>query len=162
MRGGRPELTASADQNILLAFDFGRRRIGVATGNMLTGTATPLQTLNAKGGPPWRLLDHSIEEWRPGRLLVGMPGGDGAAEVAAGAREFVNALQRRYGLPVDTTDERLSSRAAQSRLREARASGHMKRRVRKGDIDSQAACVIAEQWMGHRSGSAISDGFERP
>ena len=148
MRDGRPELTAAADRNILLAFDFGRRRIGVATGNLLTGTATPLETMDAAAGLPWRLLDHSIEEWRPGRLLVGIPGGDGAADVAAGAREFVNALERRYGLPVVTTDELLSSRAAESRLREARASGRMKRRVRKGDIDSHAACVIAEQWMG--------------
>ena len=148
MRDGRPEVTAAADRNILLAFDFGRRRIGVATGNLLTGTATPLETMDAAAGLPWRLLDHSIEEWRPGRLLVGIPGGDGAADVAAGAREFVNALQRRYGLPVVTTDELLSSRAAESRLREARASGRMKRRVRKGDIDSHAACIIAEQWMG--------------
>ena len=148
MRDGRPEVTAAADRNILLAFDFGHRRIGVATGNLLTGTATPLETMDAAAGLPWRLLDHSIEEWRPGRLLVGIPGGDGAADVAAGAREFVNALQRRYGLPVVTTDELLSSRAAESRLREARASGRMKRRVRKGDIDSHAACIIAEQWMG--------------
>ena len=144
-------MTAAADRNILLAFDFGRRRIGVATGNLLTGTATPLETMDAAAGPPWRLLDHSIEEWRPGRLVVGIPGGDGAADVAAGAREFVNALERRYGLPVVTTDELLSSRAAESRLREARASGRMKRRVRKGDIDSHAACVIAEQWMSDPS-----------
>ena len=143
-------MTAAADRNILLAFDFGRRRIGVATGNLLTGTATPLETMDAAAGTLWHLLDHSIEEWRPGRLVVGIPGGDGAADVAAGAREFVNALQRRYGLPVVTTDELLSSRAAESRLREARASGRMKRRVRKGDIDSHAACVIAEQWMGDR------------
>lgn len=148
MRDGRPELTAAADHNILLAFDFGRRRIGVATGNMLTGTATPLETIDVAAGTPWHRLDHSIEEWRPGRLLVGIPGGDGAAEVAAGARAFVSALKRRYGLPVATTDELLSSRAAESRLREARASGRMKRRVRKGDVDSHAACVIAEQWMG--------------
>ena len=148
MRGGRPELTPAADRNILLAFDFGYRRIGVATGNLLTGTATPLGTVDAAGGPPWQLLDRSIEEWRPGRLVVGIPGGTGAAEVAAGAREFACALKNRYGLPVDTTDELLSSRAAESRLREARASGRMKRRASKGDIDSHAACIIAEQWMG--------------
>ena len=148
MRDGRPELIPAADRNILLAFDFGHRRIGVATGNLLTGTATPLGTVEAAGGPPWHLLDRSIEEWRPGRLVVGIPGGAGAADVAAGAREFANALGRRYGLPVATTDELLSSRAAESQLREARASGRMKRRVSKGDIDSHAACIIAEQWMG--------------
>ena len=151
MQGGRPELTSAADRNILLAFDFGNRRIGVATGNLLTGTATPLGTMESAGGPPWHLLDRSIEEWRPGRLVVGIPGGGGAADVAVGAREFAGALRRRYGLPVVTTDERLSSRAAKSQLREARASGRMKRRVNKGDIDSHAACIIAQQWM---SGSA--------
>ncbi|MDD9996966.1 MAG: Holliday junction resolvase RuvX [Rhodospirillaceae bacterium] len=145
---GRPELTPAADRNILLAFDFGYRRIGVATGNLLTGTATPLGTMQSAGGPPWDLLDRSIEEWRPGRLLVGIPGGAGAADVAAGARDFADALKRRYGLQVVTTDEQLTSRAAESRLREARASGRMTRRVNKGDIDSHAACIIAEQWMG--------------
>ena len=120
----------------------------MATGNLLTGTATPLATMRASGGPPWNLLDRSIEEWRPGRLVVGIPGGAGAAEVATGAREFASALKSRYGLPVGTTDELLSSRAAESELREARASGRMKRRVGKGDIDSHAACIIARQWMG--------------
>lgn len=151
MQHGRPELTPAADRNILLAFDFGHRRIGVATGNLLTGTATPLGTIDAAGGPPWHLLDRSMQEWRPGRLVVGIPGGAGAADVAAGAREFVSALKSRYGLPVATTDERLTSRTAESELREARASGRMKRRVSKGDIDSHAACIIAQQWM---SGSA--------
>ena len=151
MRRGRSELTPAADRNILLAFDFGHRRIGMATGNLLTGTATPLGAMDAAGGPPWRLLDRSMEEWRPGRLVVGIPGGAGAAGVAAGAREFASALKNRYGLPVATTDERLTSRAAESELREARASGRMKRRVSKGDIDSHAACIIARQWM---SGSA--------
>ena len=148
MRDGRPELTAAADRNILLAFDFGHRRIGVATGNLLTGTATPLGTVESAGGPPWNHLDRSIEEWRPGRLVVGVPGGAGAADVAAAAHEFADALKRRYGLPVVTTDEQLSSRAAQSLLREARATGRMKRRVNKGDVDSHAACIIAQQWMG--------------
>ena len=141
-------MTPAADRNILLAFDFGHRRIGVATANLLTGTATPLETMDAAGGSPWRLLDRLIGDWRPGQLVVGIPGGGGTPDVAAGARQFAGALKRRYGLPVVTTDERLTSRAAESRLREARASGRMKRRVRKGDIDSHAACVIAEQWMG--------------
>ena len=138
----------AADRNILLAFDFGRRRIGVATGNLLTGTATPLATMVAAEEPPWHLLDRSIEEWRPGKLIVGIPYGGGADDVAAGARDFAAALKRRYGLPVATTDEQLTSRAAESRLREARASGWMTRRINKGDIDGLAACIIAEQWMG--------------
>ena len=144
-------MTGAPDRNIVLAFDFGRRRIGMATGNLFTGTATPLGTLAAAGAPPWNLLDCSLEEWRPGYLVVGMPSGAGAAAVAAGAREFADALHHRYGLPVVTTDERWTSRAAESRLRDARASGRLKRRVVKGDVDSHAACIIAEQWMGNRT-----------
>ncbi len=140
-------MSPAADLNIVLAFDFGHRRIGVATGNLLTGTATPLKALVAAGGPPWHLLDRIVEDWRPGKLVVGIPGGAGASDVAAGARAFVNALQGRYGLPVATADEMLSSRAAESQLREERASGLRKRRVSKGDIDSHAACIIARQWM---------------
>lgn len=149
MRDGGLELTPVTDRNILIAFDFGYRRIGVATGNLLTGTATPLGTMESGDGPPWHHLDRSIEEWRPGRLVVGVPGGAGAADVAAAAQDFADALKRRYGLPVATTDERLSSRAAKSLLREARATGRMKRRINKGDVDSHAACVIAQQWMGN-------------
>lgn len=139
-------MTDPTNRSMVLAFDFGHRRVGMATGNLLTGTATPLGTLDVARGLPWDLLDRSVEEWRPGHLVVGMPSGQ---TVAAGAREFAGALERRYGLPVDTTDEQLTSRAAESRLRDARASGRMKRRVTKGDIDSHAACVIAEQWMGN-------------
>ncbi len=141
-------MTNFADRNVLLAFDFGYRRIGVASGNLLTRTATPLGTMDAAGGVPWSRLDESVDEWRPGRLVVGTPDGEGAADVAAAARAFASALERRYGLPVVTTDERLSSRAAESELRDARASGRIRRRLAKGDIDSHAACIIAEQWMG--------------
>ena len=119
----------------------------MATGNLLTGTATPRGTLDSVRGLVWERVDEVVTEWRPGRLVVGLPGGDFAQE----ALQFADELNRRYGLPVVTTDENLTSHAAMSQLREARASGLMKRRVSKGDIDSHAACVIAEQWMGSQA-----------
>ncbi len=144
-------MTGSPNRNIVLAFDFGLRRVGMATGNLLTGTATPLGVLQVAGALPWDDVDTAVDEWGPGRLVVGLPSSSGAGEIAAGARAFATALERRYGLPVATTDEQLTSRAAESRLRAARASGRMKRKVRKGDVDSGAACVIAEQWMSSPS-----------
>ena len=144
-------MTGSPSRNIVLAFDFGLRRVGMATGNLLTGTATPLGVLNSAQALFWNDVDATVDEWRPGHLVVGLPTSSHASEISAVARAFAAALERRYGLPVATTDEQLTSRAAESRLQAARASGQMKRRVRKGDIDSGAACIIAEQWMSSAS-----------
>jgi len=139
----------SGDQSsdVLLAFDFGFRRIGIASGNLHTRTASPLATLTVRSGIPWAELDRTIDEWRPEQLVVGLPSSDLANEVATRAEEFIAALRERYELPVASVDESFTSRAAYSELKEARQSGVLKTRVRKGQIDSHAACLIAEQWM---------------
>ena len=143
-------MTGAPDLNILLAFDFGLRRMGVATGNLLTATATPLTTLRVGRTPPWEQLDALMDEWHPGQLVVGLPDGERSAKVSEKARAFAEDLEHRYRLPVARLDESLTSRAAESELREARASGGMKKRVRKEQIDSGAACLIAEEWMNNR------------
>ena len=138
------------DRQILVAFDFGLRRIGVATANRETRTASPLTTVRVDREPPWRELDRIIDDWRPAQLIVGVPEGDGAASIARRARAFAAALGERYGLPVATVDETLSSAAAESELAENRRSGYLRRRVGKGGVDRVAACLIAEQWMNER------------
>ena len=138
------------DRNILVAFDFGLRRIGIATANSETRTASPLTTVRVEREPPWRELDRIIDEWRPGQLVVGVPEGDGAAEIARRARAFAAALAERYGMPVATVDETLTSAAAESELAEKRRSGYLRRRVGKGGVDRVAACLIAEQWMSEQ------------
>ena len=135
------------DRHILVAFDFGLRRIGIATANRETRTASPLTTVRVEREPPWRELDRIIDDWRPGQLVVGVPEGDGAAEIARRARAFAAALAERYGMPVATVDETLTSAAAESELAEKRRSGYLRRRVGKGGVDRIAACLIAEQWM---------------
>lgn len=132
---------------ILLAFDFGLRRIGVASANRRTATASPLKTLARGKDLPWREFDALIGEWRPGQLLVGLPDPKTAARMATAAQAFAAALRERYGLPVATVDETLTSRAAQSELIMARRTGLMTKRMRKGQLDSHAACLIAEQWL---------------
>lgn len=139
MKRGQPDL--------LLAFDFGLRRIGVATANRHTGTATPLTTLEAGRVPPWEQLATLIEQWQPGQIVVGSPDPTTAEKIASAATAFAAELEERFGLPVARTDESLTSRAAQSELIMARRSRLMPKRIRKGTLDSHAACLIAEQWL---------------
>jgi putative Holliday junction resolvase len=138
------------DRHIVVAFDFGLRRIGIATANLKTRTASPLTTVRVDREPPWRELDRIIDDWRPAQLVVGVPEGGGATEIARRARTFAAALAERYGLPVATVDETLSSAAAESELAEKRRSGYLRRRVGKGGVDRVAACLIAEQWMNEQ------------
>ena len=138
------------DRHILVAFDFGLRRIGIATANRETRTASPLTTLRVDREPPWRELDRVLADWQPAQLVVGVPEGDGTEAVARRARAFAAALQERYGLPVATVDETLTSAAAESELAEKRRSGYLRRRVGKGGVDRVAACLIAEQWMNQQ------------
>lgn len=132
-----------------LAFDFGHRRIGIAVGDRITGTARPLPTVGSASTPDWNALLKVIAEWRPQALVVGLPLDDDGSEqaITIAARRFADELGERSRLAVHLADERFSSRAADDALRDARSSGRMTRRVRKGDRDGEAARVILEQWM---------------
>ena len=140
----------SRDGDLLLAFDFGLARIGIATGNRLTGTATPLSTLRSRGRLPWQEIDAVVDEWRPARIVVGLPSEDDANPLVQRIRSFVKSLQSRYAVPVETIDESHTSAEATARLREERSSG-ARRRVTRGTIDRHAACLIAVRWMQRRT-----------
>jgi len=134
----------------VLAFDFGTRRIGVATGQTLTGTANAAGVVAAfDGAPDWAAVDTCIAQWAPARLLVGLPynmdGSDTTTTTAC--RRFGEQLARRSGLPVEFVDERLTSAAAYDELRSERRSGARSRRVRPGDVDANAARLILLSWM---------------
>jgi putative Holliday junction resolvase len=140
----------SGAPRIVLAFDFGRRRIGVACGDTVSRTAAPLAAVPAgASGPRWQEIDALLREWQPALAVVGLPynvdGSDSAMTTAA--REFAAELARRLGLPVTLVDERYSSREAEGRLKEARESGLRRRRVAKADVDAAAACIILERWF---------------
>jgi putative Holliday junction resolvase len=130
--------------NLLLAFDFGKKRIGVAVGQAVTGTATALRTIHCIGHrPDWDGIAEIIRTWCPETLIVGLPltlGGD-EREMTRAARRFGRQLAGRYGLPVHWIDERLSS---------VEASRHLRTRGRAGDIDREAARVILQTWLDQR------------
>ncbi len=132
----------------ILAFDFGLRRIGVAVGQNVTGSASPLGTVqNRDDGPDFDQIEKLVREWRPGELVVGMPAHtDGSpSEMQVPVRAFVEALAR-YELPVSTIDERYTSVEAERVLKDARAAGS-RGRIAKEDIDSAAAVFIAERYL---------------
>lgn len=129
-----------------LGFDFGFKRIGVAVGQVITGTARPLSTLAAiQGVPKWEQLAKLIAEWRPQALIVGLPSCvDGSEQYTTkAARAFAHQLETRYSLPVHLVDERYSTVEAKSKLFEK--GGY--RTLAATQIDSIAACLILEQWM---------------
>ena len=134
----------------LLALDFGLRRIGIASATPLTGTATPLTTVAARDGEPdWSQLDTLIHEWQPELLVLGLPHNSDLSEsdMTARVRAFADRLQERYELEVKFMDERYTSAEAESRLKQQRQSGIRTKRIKKADVDSLAAAIIAESWM---------------
>jgi putative holliday junction resolvase len=145
------EMSARARPRVILAFDYGLRRIGIACGDTASLSATPLKSV-ASGAAAWAQVDSLVRDYGPDLLVVGLPYNvDGSeSEAAARARGFAAELAHRSGVPLEFIDERYSSLEAEERLKGRRASGLRKRRVTKGDIDAGAACVILERWLGER------------
>ncbi len=119
----------------LLAFDFGLRRVGVATGSRLTGQARPVKTLQAQGKAVYPLIEALLAEWQPDALVVGVPRHpDGAPHaMTAAAQKFAASLRGRFHKPVFEVDERYTSV-------EAQAQGAR-------DLDAAAAALILEQFF---------------
>jgi|SRR5579883_1269340 len=137
---------------LLLAFDVGTRRIGIAHGDTVSGAAAPEGHLPATDGVPrWEDVDDLLERWRPDRLIVGLPYNvDGSESPQTRvARAFAATLATRYRVPVTLVDERYSSLEAGERLRESRRQGLKRRRVSRGDVDAAAACIILERWLAN-------------
>jgi len=135
----------------ILAFDFGLRRIGVAVGQDVTGSASPIGVVaNRETGKHYDEIAGLIKEWHPTGLVVGMPAhADGSpSDIQEHVDAFIAALEA-YGLPVDTVDERYTSVEAERALKEARAAG-TRGRISKEMIDSAAAVFIAERYLASR------------
>jgi putative Holliday junction resolvase len=142
----------SRGQDLVLAIDFGLKRIGIATGNQVTQTATPIATLTGGTRPPWNDLDRLVEDWCPACIIVGIPSENDSNPLVQRIRGFVAAVADRYNLPVNTVDESHTSVEAAAQLRAGRSAGLHARRVTRGRIDRHAACLIAERWMRNHDG----------
>ena len=132
----RPGLAASPSRpQSFLSFDYGTRRVGVATGNTLMGLAQPLKTLSVEGDARFAAIADLIREWQPAALVVGVPfHPDGAAhDNTRRAQRFARQLHGRFRLPVHEVDERYTTT-------EALAAG-------AADADAAAAALILEQFL---------------
>lgn len=134
---------------LVLGFDYGQKRVGVATGQALTGTATPLTTLVNPQLGGWAAFDALLAQWRPQTLVVGLPlAADGSdTTVSQAARRFAAELGERCGLTVALIDERLSSHEAEARLT---ADGRRPPAVRERR-DAVAAAIIVETWLAEHT-----------
>lgn len=122
-----------------MAFDFGLSRIGIAVGQQITGTASPVVVVAARDGKPdWVAVDKTVNEWQPGLFIVGLPlNMDGTeSDMSVRAGKFARRLTGRYNIPAKTSDERLTSREAREMTDDNEAP-----------IDAIAAQLILESYF---------------
>lgn len=132
--------------SIFLGIDFGMHHIGIASGQKITATATPLQIILANHGEPhWADLDSVIATWSPAALIVGVPTKlDGTPHrMTRAARNFIGKLEKRYKLPVYGVNEQLTTKSAKEQV--FTAGGY--KALQKEKLDSIAAKLILEGWL---------------
>jgi putative holliday junction resolvase len=139
-------MAAAIPQGTLLAFDFGTKRIGIAIGNSLSGTARPLTTLHGeKNEQRFAAIENLIGEWQPAALVVGLPCNDDGSphEMTRLCQRFANRLKGRFNLPVILVDERYTSAAASSELNAAGVHGIKQKPL----LDQYAAQQILQAYL---------------
>lgn len=146
----RTATTHAALDARVLGFDFGLKRIGVATGNTRTGTSQGVSTVRAKSGrPDWPEVERLIGQWLPSTLVVGLPlNMDGSESgMAVRARKFGAQVRRRFGLKVVYVDERLTTAAADDLLVQSTMPGKSLRQKRLKHRDNLAAELIVRTYL---------------
>ncbi len=139
-------MATAIPQGTLLAFDFGTKRIGIAIGNSLSGTARPLTTLSGeKNEQRFAAIAALLAEWQPAALVVGLPCNDDGSphEMTQLCRRFANRLKGRFNLPVILVDERYTSAAASSELSAAGVHGIKQKPL----LDQYAAQQILQAYF---------------
>ena len=128
-----------------MAFDFGTKNIGIAIGQEITKTASTFYSIHANDGlPDWVELDMIVKEWKPNLFVVGDPlNMDGTrSKIQDSSDKFSTALNKRYDICIEKTDERLSSREAKERLKNIQMG--IKDSRNKHSISAQ---IILEDWF---------------
>lgn len=140
------DTTKNKAPQTLLGFDFGTKSIGVATGQMITATAQPIDAIKANDGiPNWDIVEKVITEWQPDLVVIGLPlNMDGTEQlITQRAKKFANRLNGRFGVKIALQDERLTTASAKEFIFER---GGFKA-LDKGKVDSISAALILESWM---------------
>lgn len=128
---------------MILGFDFGTKKIGVAVGQLVTKTASPLKTIKAQSGEPdWNALNSIINEYQPNAFVVGLPLNlDGSESVTSEkARAFGEQLNQKFNIEVHYINEHLTSFVARRMAKESKN--------KKGpSVDALAAALILQAWL---------------
>ncbi len=133
-------------QRTIIGFDFGKKYIGVAVGQEITGSATPIGSVKARDGiPNWDLLANYLKEWQPDIIVVGLPlNMDGSEQqLTRDAKKFGNRIAGRFGIKVEFQDERLTTADAKEQL--FSRGGY--RNLKKDNIDAESARLIIESYF---------------
>ncbi|MFZ1909452.1 MAG: Holliday junction resolvase RuvX [Burkholderiales bacterium] len=144
-----PPSSLPANVGTVLAFDYGERRTGVAVGDARLRTAHPLPAITAVGPARMAAIAKLVHEWRPERMVVGLPlGRDGGAHrLGQKVARFAREIEARFCLPVAQVDERYTSTEAESRIREAVGARRAAQTLRARKLDSYAAQLILQQYF---------------
>jgi putative Holliday junction resolvase len=140
----------------LLGFDYGTSKIGIAVGQTVSGTATPLTTLRNRGQKPdWTRIEAIIGDWQPDAAVLGLPYNmDDTEETwTERVRRFARQLEGRFGLTVHLVDERLTTLEAERRLGVDAAGSRQQRDL----VDAYAAKLILETWLTDQGRAAGTD-----
>jgi putative Holliday junction resolvase len=133
-------------QRTVIGFDFGKKYIGVAVGQELTGSASPLGSIKANDGiPNWDSLANYIKEWQPDLIVVGLPlNMDGSEQqLTLDAKKFGQRISGRFGIKVEFQDERLTTADAKEQL--FSRGGY--KNLKKDNIDAESARLIIESFF---------------
>ena len=136
---------------LIMAFDFGTQKTGMAVGSSLIESATPLALLPMKDGiPHWDELLKIVKQHQPNLFIVGLPLNmdDSESELSARARKFARRLRHQTNIETWMVDERLTTREARHELDHYHAQG----RAKKLSADSIAAALFIESWYRHPEG----------
>ncbi len=157
--GGETKDCSGEADVIVLAFDVGRKKTGVAVGNILSGAARPLLAISGGRSEQLRAAAEQIAQWRPCRLVVGLPARMNGEEHAMTktARAFARALSASHpNLPVTLTDERLTTAAARTQPNNNGNGNNNcnnknktpgKKNNPANPPDPQAAAIILQDWL---------------
>ena len=144
------EMHSKSNVETVLAFDFGLKQIGIAFGQTITNQSTGIKIIKAKNGVPnWNEIKTIVEEWNPNTLVVGLPINmdDSESDMSKLTRTFAKGLKDRIHKSVKLVDERLSSREAKNKAKEASKS------LDTTKTDHIAAALILQSYLNNPKSS---------
>ena len=136
--------------SVLIGFDFGTKKTGVAIAQCITRTASTLKAVRMKQEHPnWNQLDQIINDYRPDFAIIGSPGktSQKTSALTKKVENFASVIKKRYTMPTKLFDESYSTKLAKEELKNQREVGILNKKIKKGQVDSMAAKILLEQWL---------------